>query len=208
MSPEDPGNIPSTLPKKDASHPVGSTNASVLAEANTTSVLAEANTTSVLAEANTTSIEAMILQNQRRWTGHCVRMPDSRLPRQVLFSQLTHGLRTRGGQRKGFKDNAKDHPKKGHININTWEDMTADRLLWRRSVHQASAPFETDRLLHEAEKRHRRKEREMSQRLHIVLPPGTCPHCNEICKSRFWLLSYLRIHDQPLADVVLVSSDR
>ena len=31
--------------------------------------------------------------------------------------------------------------KKGHININTWEDMAADRLLWRRSIHQAAARF-------------------------------------------------------------------
>ena len=83
----------------------------------------------VLTEANLTSIEAMIMQNQLRWTGHCVRMPDSRLPRHVLFSQLTHGLRTRGGQRKIFKDTAKHYTKKGHNNINIWEDMTADCLL-------------------------------------------------------------------------------
>ena len=100
--------------------------------------------TSVLTEVNTTSIEAMIWQNQLRWTGHCVRMPDSRLPRQVLFSQLAHGLRTRGGQRKRFKDTAKQYMKKGHININTWEDMAADRLLWRRSIHQTAPDFETD----------------------------------------------------------------
>ena len=120
------------------------TNASVLTEANTTSVLTEANTTSVLTEANTTSIEAIIMQNQLRWTGHCVRMPDSRLPRQVLFSQLTHGLRTRGGQRKRFKDTAKHYMKKVHININTWEDMAADRLLWCRSIQAAEEKREGD----------------------------------------------------------------
>ena len=132
--------------------------------------------TSVLTEANTTSIEAMIMQNQLHWTGHSVRMLDSRLPRQVLFSQLTDGLRTRGGQRKRFKDTAKHYMKKGHININTWEDMAADRLLWRCSIHQAVVRFETDRLFHEVAKRQRRKKREMSQHLHIFLPPGTsCP---------------------------------
>ncbi|KAI0226435.1 hypothetical protein LSAT2_023019 [Lamellibrachia satsuma] len=164
---------------------------------------------SVLTEAITTSIEAMIVQNQLRWTGHCVRMPGSRLPRQVLFSQLTHGLRTCGGQRKRLKDTAKHYMKKGHININTWEDMDADRLLWRRSIHQAPAHFETDRLLHEAEKRQRRKEREMSQHLHIFLPLRTsCPHSNKICKSRIGLLSHLRNHSKPLAGVILISRDR
>ena len=143
-----------------------------------------------------TSIDAMIIQNQLRWTDHCVRMPDSRLPRQV--SQLIHGLRTR-----------KHYWNKGHIKINTWEDMAADRLLWRRSIHQAAARFDTDRLLHEVEKRQRRNEKEMSQKLHIFLPPATsCPHCNKICKSRIGLLSNIRTHDQPLADVIIVSRDR
>ena len=147
---------------------------------------------SVLTEANTTRIEAMIMQNQLHWAGHYVRMPDSHVPRQVLFSQLTHGLRTRGGQRKRCKDTAKHYTKKGHININTWEDRAADRLLWRRSIHQAAARLETDRLLHKAEKRQGRKEREMSQHLHISLPPRTsCTTPNKICKSRNELLSHL-----------------
>ena len=141
---------------------------------------------SVLTEANTTNIEAMITPNQLRWTGHCGRMPDSRPPLQVLISQLTRGLRTRGGQRKTFKDcTAKHYTKKSHININTWEDIAVDRLLWRRSIHQAAARFETDRLLHEAEKRQRRKEMEMSQHLNM----------------------HVMTHDQPLADVILVSRD-
>ena len=114
---------------------------SVLTEVNTTSVLTEVNTTSVLTEVNTTSVEAMIWQNQLLWTGHCVRMPDSRLPRQVLFSQLTHGLRTRGGPRKRFKDTAKHYMKKGHININTWEDRAADRLRWRPQHPPGSGPL-------------------------------------------------------------------
>ncbi|KAI0218936.1 hypothetical protein LSAT2_029432 [Lamellibrachia satsuma] len=40
--------------------------------------------------------------------------------------------------------------------------MAVDRVLWCRSSHQEAARFETDRLLHETEKRQRRKEREMS----------------------------------------------
>ena len=38
------------------------------------------------------SIEAMIMHNQLRWAGQCVRMSDNRLPRQVLFSNTTYVL--------------------------------------------------------------------------------------------------------------------
>jgi len=67
-----------------------------------------------------------------------------------------------------------------------------------RSIYQIMTEFETNRLLHEAEKRQRRKEKEMSQHFHTFIPSGTfCPHYNKICRSRFGL-----------EDVILVSRDR
>ncbi|KAJ3584268.1 hypothetical protein NHX12_014764 [Muraenolepis orangiensis] len=56
--------------------------------------------TSVLEEADIPTITATIAQNQLRWTGHVIRMPDSRLPKQVLYSQLVKGKRAPGGQKK------------------------------------------------------------------------------------------------------------
>ena len=44
-------------------------------------------------------------------------------------------------------------------NVKSMSGMAADCQLWRRSIHQATAKFKTNRLLHEAEKR----QREMSQ---------------------------------------------
>ena len=84
---------------------------------------------SILMEANATSIEAMVIQNQLRWAGHCIRMSENRLPRQVFCTQLIHNMRTRGGQRKRFKDTAKYYKKKGQIDINVWERIAADRPL-------------------------------------------------------------------------------
>ncbi|XP_062862816.1 uncharacterized protein LOC134324867 [Trichomycterus rosablanca] len=55
---------------------------------------------SILEEADISTITATIAQNQLRWTGHVIRMPDSRLPKQVLYSQLAEGKRAPGGQKK------------------------------------------------------------------------------------------------------------
>ena len=105
------------------------------------------------------------MQNQLHWPGHCIKMSNNRLCQQVLFAQLTHGVRTRGGRRNRFKDTATHYTKKGQIDINAWELMAAARPLWRRSIQQATAKFGTNCLLHEAKKRQRRKERETSANL-------------------------------------------
>ncbi|KAJ3606704.1 hypothetical protein NHX12_026223 [Muraenolepis orangiensis] len=73
--------------------------------------------TSVLEEADIPTITATIAQNQLRWTGHVIRMPDSRLPKQVLYSQLVKGKRAPGGQKKRYKDNIKTNLKKCHIDL-------------------------------------------------------------------------------------------
>ena len=83
--------------------------------------------TSVLEEAGISTITAIITQHQLRWTGHVIRMPDSRLPKQVLYSQLVQGKRAPGGQKKRFKDNIKANLKKCHIGL-----QTTNRAAWRQ----------------------------------------------------------------------------
>ena len=119
-----------------------------------------------------------------------------------MFLCWCHGTRTR------FKDTAKHYMKICQIDINAWELLAAARPFWCRSIYQATAKFERNSRLHEAETRLRRKEREMSQHLHVSLPYGTfCPHRNKICISKIGLLSPSRTHDRPLDDVILVSAD-
>ena len=54
--------------------------------------------------ANVTSIEAMLLKKQFRWTGHVSRMEDHRLPKVILYGELSTGYRDNGVPRKRYKD--------------------------------------------------------------------------------------------------------
>ena len=64
----------------------------------------KASNTQVLQRFKITGIEASLLTAQLRWTGHVIRMNDNRLPKAVLYSQLQKGVRSRGAQRKRYKD--------------------------------------------------------------------------------------------------------
>ncbi|XP_076330942.1 uncharacterized protein LOC143236529 [Tachypleus tridentatus] len=54
------------------------------------------NNLSVSEEAKISSIEATIIKSRLQWTGHMLRMDNSRLPKQLLYGQLKNGKRVRG----------------------------------------------------------------------------------------------------------------
>ena len=60
--------------------------------------------TEVLQRCAQTGIEQHIKRAQLRWSGHLVRMADDRIPKDVFYGELDAGHRTRGGQRKRYKD--------------------------------------------------------------------------------------------------------
>ena len=61
----------------------------------------------ILQSAKSTSIESLIIKRQLRWVGHVIRMPENRLPKQLLSGELSEGKRSVGGQKKRFKDLSK-----------------------------------------------------------------------------------------------------
>ncbi|KAJ3613399.1 hypothetical protein NHX12_019648 [Muraenolepis orangiensis] len=167
--------------------------------------------TSVLEEADIPTITATIAQNQLRWTGHVIRMPDSRLPKQVLYSQLVKGKRAPGGQKKRYKDNIKTNLKKCHIDLKAWEDMATDRATWRNLVREGAALYNDD-LCHAAQdKRRLRKERATTKQVQPKPPTTTfpCPHCTRIIGSRIGLYAHLKTHkDQEGGQSYSTTSDR
>ncbi len=60
--------------------------------------------TEVLQRCAQTGIEQHIKHAQLRWSGHLVRMGDGRIPKDVFYGEMDVGHRTRGGQRKRYKD--------------------------------------------------------------------------------------------------------
>ena len=49
----------------------------------------------------------LLMRAQVCWAGHFARMPDKRIPKQLLYGEFAHGKRSVGGQKKRFKDTLK-----------------------------------------------------------------------------------------------------
>ena len=141
----------------------------------------------VLEKAHSNSIEATILKHQLRWTGHVYRMKDTRLPRQILYSELSTGNRRHGGPLRRYKDQLKRTMKNSNINPGTWEVQAADRKTWRQAIKTAAETFEQDRRRNIDEKRERRKARQSQPRP----PPSiSCDQCPRMFQARIGLISH------------------
>ena len=114
---------------------------------------------SILEQADTTSIEAHIVKSHLSWAGHVRRMPDTRVPKQLLYAELSSGKRKTGGQWKRNKDQLKANLKKCEMELQ-WENRADDRACWRRTSRMGAANLEQRRITMEAQKRERRKNRE------------------------------------------------
>lgn len=148
--------------------------------------------TDVLAKANLPSIHTLLQKSQVRWAGHVVRMPDSRLPKQLLYGELTSGRRSVGGQKKRYKDSLKVSLKCLHIDTASWEEIAQNRTKWRAELCRGTKYAEESRTKAAREKRTLRKSRSAS-----TSTPCTdhyCPTCDRYFRARIGLHSHLRTH--------------
>ena len=84
-------------------------------------------------------------------------MKNDRIPKQLLFSELAHGTRSRGRPKKRWKDCAKDDLKLFGMEDN-WHAMTADRATWRSKIRSGIIIAE-NKLQQRREKRRERRHR-------------------------------------------------
>lgn len=147
----------------------------------------------ILLRAGTTSIETMLARKQLRWVGHVFRMPEHRLPRQILYGQLPEGRRNPGGQKKRYKDQIKTTMKKCNIVPMELETNASDRKRWRTLCSEGCSHLEEARNLAREERRRRRHYRNEAPPANAAL---TCQQCGKVCGSRIGLISHTRWHER------------
>jgi len=140
-------------------------------------------------------MEHLVIQRQLRWVGHVIRMQSNRLPLRALYSELQHGKRATGGQKKRFSDHAKTILRKCSVPPDQLEALAADREAWRDVCEEGLAAFDLN-YDQEAEARRARRHTVTS-----APASGPCCHiCGRICASEFGLRSHLRCHRPSLTN--------
>ena len=153
--------------------------------------------TEVLQRADMESIHAMLLRSQLRWAGHVHRMDDCRLPKRLLYGELSAGKRSHGRPKKRYKDTLKESLKRCNISHSTWEETAEDRATWRSLVSSGVSDYEVKRIRDLEQKRQRRKEKEKSASQPGSAPTIPCPHCSRHFRAKIGLISHLRTHPTP-----------
>ena len=162
----------------------------------------------ILQRTGCTSLESLLHRGLLRWVGHVIRMDDNRLPKQLLYGELSEGIRSVGGQLKRYKDHVKKTLRACHIQPTAIETLAADRTEWRASTKKGIDRFEEDRnqwLCARRDKRHRAAETVQDDRQSFVCPE---PGCGRSCASRVGLGSHMRAHQRRRAEqTVIVGHD-
>jgi len=145
--------------------------------------------TEVLEICKISGIEAFLISAQLCRTGHVIRMSENRLLKQAFYSQLEHGTRSHGGQRKRYKDMLKHNLKAYSIDRKELETLAEDRSSWHAMCKASVQHFESVRV---AELKKKRSLRKAGGRL--TVGGFTCVTCGRICASRISLYSHRRTH--------------
>ena len=138
----------------------------------------------ILVRARIRSMYSLLSQRRLRWLGHVRRMEDGRLPKDILYRQLTSGARPVGRPALRFKDACNRDMKACDISSKGWEAVAEDRTAWRQATHRDIERADEKKHQHAAEKRMRRKQKAA---LPLMSSCFICFGCGKDCHSRFGL---------------------
>ena len=94
----------------------------------------------------------------------------ARIPKQLVYGELSQGARKVGGQCKCFKDSLKANLKDFNMDITTWENAASDGRAWWSMIHRGALHSEVQRSNAAKEKRRARKAEAKSLPLSGVKP--------------------------------------
>ena len=146
--------------------------------------------TEILDRSGLGSIESLLHRHRLRWVGNLIRMPDFRIPKQVLYGELVQGKRPQHKPKLRYKDSVRTSLKAFSIAEDNWEATALDQVEWDKLLVSGSKVFETSRTNHQKLKRAVRK------RENVVIPINTfvCEICSRVCLSKAGLKSHIRTH--------------
>jgi len=116
-------------------------------------------------------------------------MPDNRLPKQLLFGQLTHGVRPASGPKLRFKDIIKHNIKAFGTTTDNWEQAAMERSKYRAFLHSGAMLAEVTRAERVKEKRRRLKDRTSPE---TGDPALTCPQHGRQFTAQIGLFANLK----------------
>ena len=143
--------------------------------------------TEVLSRCNISGIESFVMKCQFRWAGYMSRMPNDKIPKQLLLGQLEQGHRHQGGPKLRYKDFIKANMKSCGIDFLHFEKLSSDRTNWRSLCHSSLQQFEENRIRHLQAQRHKRKEQIVPTKKSFV-----CQSCGKECRSKAGVKSHQR----------------
>ena len=96
----------------------------------------------VLSRAGSRSLFQTLKIRRMRLVGHLRRMPDGRLAKDILYTELCTGLRPRGRPMLRFKYVAKRVLVSLDIDTERWEEFAEDRTGWRNALRKGGEALE------------------------------------------------------------------
>lgn len=149
--------------------------------------------TEVLRRARIPSMETLLAQDRLRWAGHVCRMGTNRIPKQLLYGQLSTRKRKIGKPKLRFVDNLRNSLKDANMDLLKWEDITQNRTNWRKSVWKGTMEFNERQLKNRERKRAKRKGL-LGAHGTSDATPWTCSDCGRTCGGRLGLVQHQRTH--------------
>ena len=88
----------------------------------------------ILEICQSSNLTTLIRKRRLRWIGHVSRIEGSRIPKCVLFGELSTGRRSVGLPRLRSKDSIKRDLTDFEIPVDTWKRVAADGGTWRSMI--------------------------------------------------------------------------